>query len=82
MNNFSSAIAAYTKAIDIEPDNIGFRNNLANAYGDAGENDKAIKEYKRIIAIAPDYAKAYNNQAGVKASLFLITNKNKTNGKK
>lgn len=38
-------------------------NNMGDAYGQEGNTDGAIREFKRAIALKPDYADAYHNLA-------------------
>ena len=43
------------------PDNLVARINLGSAYMDHREFDRAEAEYKRILAVVPNYARAYYN---------------------
>ena len=55
------AIAAYRRAIGIEPDRPEAYTNLGNALKAQGKLDEAIAAYRRAIGIKPDLAQAYSN---------------------
>ncbi len=67
---FDRAIADYTKAIGLYPNDAIAYNNRGSAYYRKGEFDRAIADYtkaikldpKYAIAITPVYADAYNNR--------------------
>lgn len=44
-------------------------NNRGNAYAGKGDNDRAIADYGRAIALNPEYAAAYDNRAIVYAAV-------------
>lgn len=48
---------------DPTPDNADALNNLGQRYEQRGEYEKAIAEYKKAIALRPDFHIAYNNLA-------------------
>src|SRR3989338_3734325 len=57
-----SAIEAYTKAIQLDPNYADAYINRGNAYADKGQYDRAIEDYNRAIALDPNLAQAYNNR--------------------
>jgi tetratricopeptide (TPR) repeat protein len=59
--DWTSAIAAYEKAIKEQPKDAALRNQLGICYQNAGEGKKARKAYKAAIALRKDYAEAWNN---------------------
>ena len=67
--NYKGAIAAYSKAIDLNPD-------LADVYNDRGaaketldDFEGAIADYDNAIRFVPEYATAYNNRGIAKDNL-------------
>jgi tetratricopeptide (TPR) repeat protein len=57
-------IAAYQKAVDINP-YYWFNNNwLGVAYAQFGEDEKALNAFRRVTELAPDRAAGYNNLGG------------------
>lgn len=56
-------ITFYTKSIKQSPENIPMRHNLAMAYGEKGELEKAIKEYENLIELADVYPNTHHNLA-------------------
>jgi Tfp pilus assembly protein PilF len=58
---FSKAIQAYQKAIELDPTYVEAYNNLGITYQMIGESDKAFEVYERATKINPKYEKGYNN---------------------
>ena len=56
------AIAAYSKAIQLQPDFTEAHNNRGVAYGIKGDYDRAIEDCTEAIRLKPDYADAYTNR--------------------
>ena len=56
------AIAAFSAAHDIEPDNIGYLNSRGIAYSNKGDDEHAMADYDACLRIRPNYASAYNNR--------------------
>ena len=52
---FAEAVAEDLKAIELEPKNSLFYNQLAIDYGDWGKTDKAIEYYKKAIELKPNH---------------------------
>src|SRR3972149_4143640 len=57
-----SAIEAYTKAIQLDPNYAFAYGNRGNAYADKGQYDRAIEDYNKAIALDPNDAPAYYNR--------------------
>jgi tetratricopeptide (TPR) repeat protein len=57
-----AAIAEYTKAIELDPDNAEAYNRRGIAYGKKGDGDRAFAGFNRAIKLDPDYAEAYCNR--------------------
>lgn len=52
-HHFDQAQAAYEKALNLEPGNAVFRNNLASSYLQAGQRSKGVAELERVLKIDP-----------------------------
>ena len=59
------AIAAYTQAIELDPEHSRAYNNRGLAYYNKGEIDLAIKDFNRAIQLNPKDAYAYTNRGNV-----------------
>ncbi|HEX7645405.1 MAG TPA: sulfotransferase [Burkholderiaceae bacterium] len=55
------AIACYSKAVELEPQQFDVLNNLGNALKDLGRLDEAEKSYRAAIAANPECAEAWCN---------------------
>lgn len=71
-NKINKAIECYKKALEISPNLIVARLNLAYAYTRQNKKRKAEKEYLKILKINPYESKAHNNLA-----LIYLENNNK-----
>ncbi len=58
---YGAAIAAYTKAIELNPQFAEAYCGRGHAYRQMREYDAAIKDYTKAVELKPDYAEAYNN---------------------
>jgi tetratricopeptide (TPR) repeat protein len=56
------AIADWTDAISLKPDDAEAYCNRGKAYGEKGDYGKAIADYAEAIRLRPDFAKAYYNR--------------------
>ncbi len=56
-DDFTSAIDAFTKAIEINPDNAKAYHNRGVAYSRTGEFNRAIDDFDKVIRLNPDIAK-------------------------
>jgi tetratricopeptide (TPR) repeat protein len=61
------AIAAYLKALELDPDDPLAHNNLANAYSEQNRLPEALREYRAALAGAPGLAKAHFNYGTARA---------------
>ena len=59
---YDLAIADWTKAIELAPEDAEVYYNRGTAYGDKGELDKAIQDYNKAIDLDPEDDIAYNNR--------------------
>jgi protein O-GlcNAc transferase len=59
--NRSQAMAAYRRALAIQPDHIDARFNLANLLRIDERLDEAVSEYRALLTIRPDDLEACNN---------------------
>jgi|GEM_PF-6617599 tetratricopeptide (TPR) repeat protein len=57
------AIAAFTAAIELNPQSATAFNNRGVAYCQQGELPKAVADFSQAIKIDPNFGKAYNNRA-------------------
>lgn len=60
--DLDAAIADYSEAIKVHPDDPFAYNNRANARRDKGDIDGAIADYTEALRIDPDYTAAYVNR--------------------
>ena len=56
------AVAAYERALTLEPDNVLALNNLANLFRDTGRHEQAEQLYARALALDPDNAVIQRNR--------------------
>ncbi len=66
---YDEAIAAYQRAIALDPKVAAPHNGLGNVYAQLGRYDEAIAAYQRAIALDPKFAAPHNNLANVFAKL-------------
>ncbi len=59
---FDKAIEAYSKAVDLDPDNFAIINSRGWAYEATGKDDQAIADYNSALQKRPNFAIAYNNR--------------------
>jgi tetratricopeptide (TPR) repeat protein len=62
---YDRAIADFTQAIRLDPDNAIAYEERGNAYASKGDYDRAIADFNQAIRINPDYVAAYNNRGNV-----------------
>lgn len=58
---FSKAIQAYQKVLEMDPTYIEAYNNLGILYQTLGDEDRALGFYQKSIEVNPRYEKGYNN---------------------
>lgn len=59
--DWKAAIAEYLKALHVEPENATYLSDLAWAYYQAGQVDRAIEVFRKAIALKPDHVMAHAN---------------------
>lgn len=65
-NQFNNAIAAYDKAIELDPKNTsGVYNNRAILYKNLGENKKALSDITQSIKLNPNNCHAYDTKGNI-----------------
>ncbi|KNE66912.1 hypothetical protein AMAG_11386 [Allomyces macrogynus ATCC 38327] len=57
---FPEAVAKYTDAIALNPNNAVYFSNRAAAYSQAGQHDNAIDDAKQAAVVDPTFSKAYS----------------------
>ena len=76
---FEEAVAAYRKALELDPKNTIVRNNLANLYSKQGLYEDAAREYEDLVQRDPGNATAKANlDAMVKNKAVLQEKKEQT----
>ncbi len=64
-SQWDRAIADYSEAIRLKPDNAQVFNNRGNAYFFNGQWDRALEDYDDAIRLQPDLAVAFSNRGNV-----------------
>ena len=70
LNNIDTSIAYFKKAIKLEPQDLGHRNNLANSYIYLDQYEEAEYIFKEILKINPENPPALVNYARLKNILL------------
>jgi tetratricopeptide (TPR) repeat protein len=65
MENLRDAVEAYSKAIDLNSEQIGALNNRGNIYVIMRKYEEAIADYSRVIAINPTLATMFSKRGRV-----------------
>jgi Flp pilus assembly protein TadD len=58
---FPAAIAEWTKAMEMDPEDARANNNFGSTLAKAGKLDEAILHYERALKTTPEYAEAHDN---------------------
>jgi tetratricopeptide (TPR) repeat protein len=61
--DYAAAIAEWTKALALSPDDARAHNNFGLALAGAGRTDEAMAHYRSALLAKPDYSEAHNNLA-------------------
>jgi tetratricopeptide (TPR) repeat protein len=72
LEQWDKAIAAYSKAIELDGKNLLLLENRASLYLRLGLWDKAIADYSKILNVQPDHAEARNNLAWLLATCIEL----------
>ena len=64
-SQWDRAIADYSEAIRLNPDNAQVFNNRGNAYFFDGQWDRALEDYDNAIRLQPNLAEAFGNRGNV-----------------
>ncbi len=64
-NNYDGAIAAFTRAAEINPNCSDCQYNMGFMYAQKKDYEKAEAAYKKAIELRPEYAEAYNGLATI-----------------
>ncbi|MEG4054325.1 MULTISPECIES: tetratricopeptide repeat protein [unclassified Microcoleus] len=59
--NLEEAIAAYRRAIELNPDHSWSHHNVGEALGKLGQFEEAIASYRRAIELNPDFSWSYHH---------------------
>ena len=62
LEQMDEAIEAYSRAIELNPNDAASYNNRGLAYKEKGEHDCAIEDYTKAIELNPKFAEAYVNR--------------------
>ena len=68
--NYLIAIDKFKRALDLDPNFLPAKNNLANSYKAIGNFEKAEFYYKNILKTKPNYIQALNNYGNLKTLIF------------
>jgi len=69
--NYEGAIAAYTKAIELNPNDHVFYSNRSAAYLSKNSAEEALRDAEKCIEVKPDWAKGYSRKG---AALHALRN--------
>ena len=69
LENPEDSIAAYNRAIDLDPDDADAYNNRGVVKGELGQYEDAISDCDEAIRLKPDNANAYTNRGNAKIGL-------------
>jgi tetratricopeptide (TPR) repeat protein len=60
--DYDGAVAAFSAALDADPDNVGYINSRGIAYSNKGDDERALADYETCLKLRPNFASAYNNR--------------------
>ena len=58
---YDDAIKYYTKALDIQPENVNVRTDMGTCYRRIGKPCRAVEEYKKSLTFQPDHTNTLAN---------------------
>jgi len=70
LNNIETSISYFKKAISLEPQNLGHKNNLANSFIYLNQHEEAENIFKEILKTKPENVPALVNYARLKNILL------------
>ncbi|MBB6093668.1 tetratricopeptide (TPR) repeat protein [Povalibacter uvarum] len=65
----NEALILLGRAVDIEPRTAGFRVNLAEGFARAGQNSRALQEFRAVTELQPDHVHAWDRSGDLAALL-------------
>jgi tetratricopeptide (TPR) repeat protein len=60
--DYDGAIAAFSAALDADPENAFYLNVRGLAYGDKGDDEHALADYEQSLKVRPNFASPYNTR--------------------
>lgn len=66
LGNHDRALSLFEKAVELDPDSIEYRDNLARTYTYFGKKGDAISQFEAILNLNPGYGKAHLGLADIK----------------
>ena len=60
--DYDGAIAAFSAALEADPENVGYINLRGIAYSNKGDDEHALADYETCLKLRPNFASAYNNR--------------------
>ncbi|KAL4476381.1 hypothetical protein ABPG74_010114 [Tetrahymena malaccensis] len=72
-NRFQDAIDAFTKAIEINPNDHVFYSNRSGAYASLNKLEEALSDAVKCVQIKPDWAKGYQRKGHAEYELGKLT---------
>jgi tetratricopeptide (TPR) repeat protein len=63
LGRHEEAHAQFRRALELDPLNLTFNNNLAMSYSTARQYDQALDQFRKTIDMDPNYASAHDNLA-------------------
>jgi len=64
-DSYNKDVKIYSKAIELNPNDVSAYISRGKVWDKKGEYDKAIKDYSRALELKPNYAEVYNNRGTV-----------------
>jgi Flp pilus assembly protein TadD len=77
-NEVDAAIAEYTQALQIDPNDPIVHNNLGFAFAAKGDFDLAVQHYRSALQLQPSYDRARANLVAALAKADRASSKSRT----